>query len=190
MAVAERALVSEAIRIANAPGDGLEALVREHASFVYGIAYAVLRNRAEAEDAAQETFLRVVRHRKHIPEVRDQRAWLARITWRVAVGRRRPTPEISLEEAAQVIRGLRDAGAGAEEIARNRQMLALLEQLIASLPRKLREVLVLSTVEEMSSAEVAAGLGIPEASVRTRLRRARELLRGKLAAVLGGKHER
>ena len=95
-----------------------------------------------------------------------------------------------LEEAARAVRELRAAGASAEQLAADAQMLALLERLIASLPRDLREALTLSTVEEMSAAEVAAALDIPEASVRTRVYRARQLLREKLAGVLEGKHER
>ena len=190
MGAAGLALVSEAIPIPGAAADELEALVRDHAGFVYRIAYAVLRNRPDAEDAAQETFVRVLRHRQQLPEVRDQRAWLARIAWRVALDRRRRAPEVPLEEAARAVRALRAAGASAEQLAADSQMLALLERLIASLPRELREALTLSTVEEMSSAEVAAALAIPEASVRTRVFRARQLLREKLAAVLEGKHER
>jgi len=185
------AWVSEAIPIASAVVDDLEALVREHAGFVYRVAYAVLRNRADAEDAAQETFLRVVRQRGRLAAVREPRAWLARIAWRAALDRRRRArPEVSLDDAAAAVRGLRAAGAGAEQVASDAQMLTLLERLIASLPRELREALTLSTVEEMTSAEVAAALGIPEASVRTRVFRARQLLREKLAAVLEGKHER
>jgi len=190
MATAGPALVGEAISIASAAVDELEALVREHASLVYRVAYAALRNRAEAEDAAQETFVRVLRHRQQLPQVRDQRAWLARIAWRVALDRRRRAPEVPLEEAARAVRELRAAGASAEQLAADAQMLALLERLIASLPRDLREALTLSTVEEMSAAEVAAALDIPEASVRTRVYRARQLLREKLAGVLEGKHER
>src|SRR3990167_837835 len=171
-------------------GGGREGGGREHASLVYRVAYAALRNRAEAEDASQETFVRVLRHRQQLPEVRDQRAWLARIAWRVALDRRRRAPEVPLEEAARAVRELRAAGASAEQLAADAQMLALLERLIASLPRDLREALTLSTVEEMSAAEVAEALDIPEASVRTRVYRARQLLREKLAGVLEGKHER
>src|SRR3970040_1557361 len=136
MATAGPALVGEAISIASAAVDELEALVREHASLVYRVAYAALRNRAEAEDAAQETFVRVLRRRQQLPEVR-------------------------LEEAARAVRELRAAGASAEQLAADAQMLALLERLIASLPRDLREALTLSTVEEMSAAEGAAAPGIP-----------------------------
>ncbi len=64
-------------------------------------------------------------------------------------------------------------------------MQALLERLIATLPGKLRDAFTLSTVEELTSPEIAAALGIPEASVRTRLFRARRLLREKVSSLVG-----
>jgi DNA-directed RNA polymerase specialized sigma24 family protein len=67
--------------------DLLETAVREHARLVYRIAYSVLRNPADAEDATQETFLRALRCGERIAGVQDQKAWLARIAWRVAVDR-------------------------------------------------------------------------------------------------------
>jgi RNA polymerase sigma-70 factor (ECF subfamily) len=187
---------SRAIPIPDAAED-LDALVREHATFVFKVAYAVLRNHHDAEDAVQETFLRVWRQRREWSEVRDPRAWLARIAWRVAVSRRKTSPEISLDAAAAAVAQLRAAGASVEELAGRAEMAALLERLMASLPRELREPLLLSTVEEMGSAGIGAVLDIPDATVRTRLARARQLLREKLAGVLAppsagqeGKHGR
>ena len=167
----------------------LEVLVREHAQLVFRIAYSVLRNHADAEDATQETFLRAVRHRSKLRDINDAKAWLARIAWRVAIDRKRMGTPASLDdvegtEGATAMRNLRDAGAGAEQIASDRQMLALMEQLIAGLPRELREVTILATVEELSTREMSEVLAIPEATVRTRLFRARQMLRDKLAHLL------
>ena len=69
-------------------------------------------------------------------------------------------------------------------------MTALLERLIAALPSDLRDVVVLSTVEELTSGEISQALGIPEGSVRTRMLRAKELLRAKLSVLLEPKHGR
>ncbi len=167
----------------------LDALVRNHAQLVFRIAYSVLRNHADAEDATQETFLRAVRHRAKLSEIQDAKAWLARIAWRVAIDRKRMGRPASLDdiegtEGATALRALRDSGAGAEQIASDRQMLALMEQLIAGLPRELREVTILATVEELSTREMSEALAIPEATVRTRLFRARQMLRDKLAHLL------
>ena len=190
MVVSEQIVLSEPISIADAAGDEFEAAVRAHARHVYRVAYSVLRNHHDAEDAAQETFLRFLRQRKRWAEIREPRAWLARTAWRVALDRRRRDPEVALDEAAEKVMQLRAQGKNAEEVAAQSEMRALLDHLIAALPRELREALALSTVEEMTSAEIAAVLEIPEGSVRTRLMRARELLREKLAAVLERKHER
>lgn len=83
-----RAIVSEALAMARATEDELELLVREHARLVYRIAYSVSRNRQDAEDATQETFLRVLRHSGKLAGVRNSRAWLARIAWRVGIERK------------------------------------------------------------------------------------------------------
>ncbi|HXE76128.1 MAG TPA: RNA polymerase sigma factor [Candidatus Xenobia bacterium] len=179
--------ILEAIPIARVAEDELESLVREQARFVYRVCYSVLRHHHDAEDAAQETFVRVWRNRGKLAGIHELRGWLARIAWRVALDRRRTKPELSLDEAAQAVRELRAAGATAEQLAAEKQMSALLERLIASLPRELREPLVLSTVEEMTAADVAAALEIPEASMRTRIFRARQLLREKLESALGGR---
>jgi RNA polymerase sigma-70 factor (ECF subfamily) len=147
----------------------------------------VLRHAEDSEDAAQETFMRVMRNLKKLPEVRDPRAWLARIAWRVALDRKRASPEMSLEDAAAAgaaVAALRDSGASADELAAGNEMSALLERLIGSLPEELRAPLVLSTVEEMTAADIAAVLEIPEASVRTRIFRARQLLREKLSSIV------
>jgi RNA polymerase sigma-70 factor (ECF subfamily) len=184
MTVPAEAIVEEALPIARAAEDALESLVRDHARLVYRVCYSVLRHAQDSEDAAQETFMRVLRNLKKLPEVRDPRAWLARIAWRSALDRRRRSPETSLDDAAAAVAALRDSGAPADDIAAGNELAALLERLIASLPEDLREPLVLSTVEEMSSADIAAVLDIPDATVRNRIFRARQLLREKLSGVL------
>src|SRR5437868_8098235 len=79
--------------------DAIEAAVREHGRLIYRIAYSVLRNHHDAEDATQETFVCVFRYRRQLKEVHDEKAWLSRIAWRVAVGRRKMRHEISLDDA-------------------------------------------------------------------------------------------
>src|SRR5207245_11714669 len=83
--LATEAILSGAATSERSRDEGLEALVRTHSRLVYRIAYAVLRRHHEAEDATQETFLRVVRYSSRLAEVEDPKTWLARIAWRVAV---------------------------------------------------------------------------------------------------------
>jgi RNA polymerase sigma-70 factor (ECF subfamily) len=184
MVVPGQVVLSEPVSIADAAGDEFEDAVRAHARHVYQVAYSVLRNHHDAEDAAQEAFLRLLKQRKRWAEIHNSRAWLARTAWRLALDRRRRDPEVALEEAVDTVSKLRAQGKSAEEVAAHAEMRALLDHLIAALPRELRDALTLSTVEEMTSTEISEVLGIPEGSVRRRLMRARELLREKLAARL------
>jgi len=161
----------------------LEALVREHSRLVYRIAYAVLRRHHDAEDATQETFVRVLRYSEKLAEVEDPKTWLARIAWRVAIDRsqrRGWTREVPLDDPEKPVLELASSDASAEETVQEAQLSTALEKLIQSLPRKLREPLILSTIEEMSPREVAATLNVNEAAVRSRVFRARQILREKL----------
>ena len=165
-------------------GATLEGLVREHSRLVYRIAYAVLRRHHDAEDATQETFLRVLRYSPKLAEVEDPKTWLARIAWRVAVDRSKKRGwqrEMRLEDPEKPIAEIASADAPADQTMHGAQVSAVLEKLISALPEKLRQPLILSTIEEMSPREVAATLGINEAAVRSRVFRARQILKEKLA---------
>jgi len=167
----------------------LEGLVREHSRMVYRIAYAVLRRHHDAEDATQETFMRVLRYSTKLPTVEQPKTWLARIAWRVAVDRskrRGRTQEVPLEEPEKPFEAV-SADTPADESVQGSQFSAMLQKLITALPEKLREPLVLSTIEEMSPREVAATLGINEAAVRSRVFRARQILKEKLAQAVSRK---
>lgn len=171
-------------------GETLEALVREHSRLVYRIAFAVLRRHHDAEDATQETFMRVLRYGSRLATVEDLKPWLARIAWRVAVdrstqhGRRR---EIPLEDPEKPVVEVASLESPVDDNLQGAQVEAALQRLIAALPEKLRQPLILSAMEEMSPREVAATLGINEAAVRSRVFRARQILREKLSAQMSRK---
>ncbi len=165
------------------PDELLEELVRQHSRLVYRIAYAALRSHHDAEDATQETFLRVLRYGRKLAALQDPKSWLARIAWRVAVDRRQQRTrkqEISLEGPAKPVEEARSSEMPADQAIHGMQVSALLDRLIAALPRKLREALVLSALEDMSPREVAAALQTNEAAVRSRVFRARQILKEKL----------
>src|ERR1700737_556157 len=67
----------------------LAALVAAYSGVLYRVAYSVLRSEAEAEDAVQDCFLRVVQHQSQLGAVRETRTWLIRIVWNLALDRRR-----------------------------------------------------------------------------------------------------
>ena len=163
--------------------EAMERAVREHAALVYRVARAVLRDHHDAEDAAQDVFLRVLRLRRGLDGVANTRTWFARIAFRVALDRRRRPGLLSLDDAGAD--ALRSDEAAADDVAAARQVRALVASKVADLPGDLRHAVRLSTVAELSSPEIAALLGIPEGTVRTRLMRARRILRVALAAAMG-----
>jgi len=180
--------LSKAMALARTEEDQLELAVREHGRMVYRIAHSVLRNHQDAEDATQETFVRVLRARRKLAAVDDPQRWLARIAWRVAVERSKKSPEIALEGTGEAVTQLRSTEMPADEAIVGREVAKALERLIPALPRRLRDVVTLSTVEDMSPKDVAVVLEISEAAVRSRLFRARQILREKLGVLLEGRY--
>jgi RNA polymerase sigma-70 factor (ECF subfamily) len=166
----------------------VETLVADHARMVFRIAYSILRNHHDAEDAAQECFLRVVKY-KDLHKVRNRKTWLARVAWTTALDKKRSSRDMASldDESAQgtpMLEALRDSAPAADDQIADRQLQVLLERLIGGLPEELRCPLELSTIEELNSAEISEIMRIPEASVRTRLFRARKQLREKLSALM------
>ena len=182
--LAGEAILNGAATAASSLHEVIEELVRRHSRLVYRIAYAVLRRHHDAEDATQETFLRVLRYRDKLAAVEDPKTWLARIAWRVAVDRSRRsgrTQEIPIDDPDKPTQEPASSNAPADEAIQGTQVGAVLERLIATLPEKLRAPLILSAIEEMTPREIAATLDINEAAVRWRVFRARQILKEKLA---------
>jgi len=155
----------------------ISALVDQYAAALYRVAYSVLRNSTDAEDAVQEAFLRVLRHRHTLAEVRDHRVWLIRIVWNIVLDRkRRAKTRPETDDVSELARVLPSTGLSAEERAAAAQHHAHVLACVDRLPAKERQVLALSAFEELSSVEIASVLGITESSVRSRLFRARNLM--------------
>jgi RNA polymerase sigma-70 factor (ECF subfamily) len=155
----------------------LAGLVQEYASTLYRVAFSVLRNASDAEDAVQEAFLRVLRHRDSLGEVRDRRVWLIRIVWNLVLDRkRRAKTRPETDDVADLARVLPAAGLSAEDLAAAAQHHAHVLRCVERLPLKERQVMMLSAFDELSSVEIASVLEITESSVRSRLFRARNLM--------------
>jgi RNA polymerase sigma-70 factor, ECF subfamily len=174
----------------------VETLVADHSRMVFRIAYSILRNHHDAEDAAQECFLRVWKHKDRLHEVSNAKTWLARIAWTTALDKRRSSRAmvslsvVSLSDeqsGAELAQSIPDLAMAADQQLASAQMQQMLERLIAGLPEDLRNTLELSTIQELNSAEIAEVMKIPEGSVRTRLFRARKQLKEKLTVLLEGK---
>lgn len=155
----------------------LESLVREYSRLVFRIAYSVVRNHMDSEDVVQEVFMRLAKHGTQ--GIKDPKAWISRIAWRVSVDRYRHTKRAQ-QEAFDERTHTPAQFVSTEQGAISRETLALLDRMIAALPRKEREALLLTSVEEMSSAEAAQVLVTTETSIRARVFRARQRLTEKL----------
>ena len=170
-------------------------LMRRYNRKLYQTARVLAGTDADAEDIVQETWMRAY---AHLADFRKQSAlatWLLRILLNEALGRKRK---------AKVARGFEAASGGVmsnvimfpsshasdpESSVARTQVRQLLEAAIDALPDDFREVLVLRLIENLSGSEVAEIIGIPEATVKTRLHRARALVRERIARSISNAFE-
>jgi RNA polymerase sigma-70 factor, ECF subfamily len=155
-----------------------EARLADSAALAVRVAYSVLRRREDAEDVAQEAFARAYRR---FGDLRDRdrfRAWLVRMTWRLALDRQRSDRRRAAREQAVACAPVAAGSAERELIAAERS--GRLWRAIDALPGRLRVVVVLAAIEEQSMRQVAALLGLPEGTVKSRLFEARKKLQEAL----------
>ncbi len=168
-------------------------LVRPYERRVYAAAYAVLRNEAEAEDAAQEAVLKAFANIRRFRGEARFSTWLIQITVNEARMRRRKgrpdlmqsIGEVSDDEGNYTPRDFADWREIPSEALERQEVREMLAAALASLGQIYREVFVLRDVQHLSIDETAKSLGISTASVKTRLLRARLMLRDLLAPGLG-----
>ena len=177
-------------RVAAGEPAAFEALMRRHNRTLFRTARAILRDDAEAEDALQEAYLQAYGAIGNYRAEAKLSTWLARIVANEALMRVRKRTRraaiVPLQPGASEdeINEIPDANMDEtpERSAQRSEMRRLLEAEIDSLPDDYRVVFVLRAVQDLSVEETAETLGIPQATVRTRLFRARSLLREGLAA--------
>jgi RNA polymerase sigma-70 factor (ECF subfamily) len=162
--------------------ESFEVLMRRHNQRVFRAARAVLRDDAEAEDVAQDAWVRAYAHLQQFSGRASFATWLTRITIHEALARRRRRARIvSLADHAATLPAHTrppDDEVGGREIA------AAIESAIDELPTRYRMAFVLRDLEGLGTAEAAACLEVPEATLKTRLHRARSLLRKRLDTTL------
>ena len=156
----------------------LTALVETYSALLFRVAHSILRSRSEAEDVVQDAFVRVMERRGSLPDVRDMRVWLIRIAWNLAIDRRRRIrPEQMVERFAESLVAVNmPVDQAMDEAQRMKAVLCEMERL----PKAERHVLLLSSLEELGTAEMAKVLGRSESAVRALLFRARTRLRERL----------
>jgi RNA polymerase sigma-70 factor (ECF subfamily) len=169
-------------------------LVRPYERRVYAAALAILRNEHDAEDAAQEAMLRAFANIRQFRAEARFSTWLIQITVNEALMRRRRERTVHMEgiderrslrgdeESEYAPRDFADWREIPSEALERKEVRQRLAEALATLDRKYREVFVLRDIEHLNIQETAEALGITEASVKTRLLRARLMLRDLLAA--------
>lgn len=154
-----------------------EVRLVESSRLAFRVAYSVLRNGADAEDVAQEAFAKAYRAFLRLRDRNRFRAWLVRITWRLAIDRQRSDRRRAARESAHRA-ALPPPNAMDDMLARERA--ERLWRAVDALPQKLRVVVVLANIEGHDIGEVASLLRLPEGTVKSRLFTARQRLKEQL----------
>lgn len=164
--------------------DAFEQLVRTYQHRVFGVAFRMLGNGAEAEEIAQETFLRA--HRA-LPEYRGDAklsTWLYAIASRLCLTRLGSRERGLVRQGEEGLLRLPHDALGPDAVVEQTEMEAALHRAIAELPDERRIVVVLRDLEGLSYEEIATSLGLELGTVRSRLHRARMDLKDKLERFL------
>ena len=168
-------------------------LIRPYERGVYIMALSYMKNEADAEDVAQEAFLKAFHHLASFRSQAKFSTWLVGIALNEARSRLRHEGSIrmeSIDETAEEGGGhispaiLRDWREVPSEALERMEVQQMLQKAIISLPEKYREVFVLRDVEELNIAETAAALSISVGNVKVRLHRARVMLQKQLVPLL------
>jgi RNA polymerase sigma-70 factor (ECF subfamily) len=153
-----------------------EARIADCSTLAFRVAFSVVRHQQDAEDVAQEAFVRAHRCFRKLRNRESFRAWLVRTTWRLALDHRRGEQRRTARQNLHAVSRLQvspDAGAAVERAA-------ALWEAIDALPEKLRITIVLSGIEGHDIADVARLLDLPEGTVKSRLFHARKQLQERL----------
>ena len=168
-----------------------EILMRRHNQRVYRAARAIVSDETEVEDVMQQAYINAFTH-LHQFEARSLfSTWLTRIVVNEAVARRQRLRlaesrlETFDENRGDSMATMPSAQASPEDQAYSQELLHVLEQAVDALPESYRSVFVLRDVEGLSTSETSEGLGLGEEAVKTRLHRARAMLRRSISARLG-----
>jgi RNA polymerase sigma-70 factor (ECF subfamily) len=156
-----------------------EERVGDSSRLAFHVALGVLRRREDAEDVAQDAFLRAHRAFASLRDRDRFRAWLVRTAFRLALDRLRSEKRRALREDAVALEAGGNVASVEEDVAR-RQIREKVGEAVDSLPEKLRIVTVLAAIQEQDVAQVARLLELPEGTVKSRLHLARKALAERL----------
>lgn len=167
------------------------ALVRRYGRRIYGVARRVVRSHDDADDVAQEAFVRAYQSLHTFDRSRPFYTWLCRIALNLAINcqeKRRRHATDSLDERRHDPRYEPVAGADPSEQVEREELTSAIQMALAELPDGMREVFVLRVFDDLSYDQIADVLDVPRGTVMSRLARAREHVRKKLAPSFGSAH--
>ena len=152
----------------------IAAAVREHQSMVFSIGWHFLRDRAVAEELAQDVFLQLHRNLDSIESPAHLTNWLRRVMTQRCIDhvrRARLRPRVGLDGSPEL---------SVPAVERDPFLGSLLDRQIARLPERSRMIVILRYQEELDPAEIAETMGIPVGTVKSNLHRALALMRGRM----------
>jgi RNA polymerase sigma-70 factor, ECF subfamily len=167
-------------RVARGDERAFQQLSRRHLPAMLGLARRILGNAAEAEDVAQEAFIRVWTHAPRWQPLAQFRTWLTRIVTNLCLDRKRRAPWVELEAAGDIVDPALGASDKVEDDERERMLTAAIEKL----PLRQRSAIVLTYGEGMSNAQVAEILDTSVSAVETLLVRGKQNLRRALGGLI------
>ena len=172
MHIAERMTVAVSSAEQELEREFEERLV-ESSKLAFRVAYSVLRQRQDAEDVAQDAFAKAYRNFHQLRDRARFRAWLVRMTWRLALDRQRGDRRRAARELAVDT----PPAPSTADVLQEKERADRLWAAIDALPEKLRVAIVLANIEGHDTSEVAALLGVPIGTVKSRLFLARQRLK-------------
>jgi len=170
-----------------------EILMRRHNQRLYRAARAVVKDERDVEDVMQQAYINAFTHLHQFEERSQFSTWLTRIVLNEAFGRRQrllveSKAMVALngdESSGELMESIRSPLVGPEHQAYARELRDVLEEAVDALPETYRTVFMLRDVEGLSTAETGEGLGLGEEAVKTRLHRARAMIRRSVSSRIG-----
>jgi RNA polymerase sigma-70 factor (ECF subfamily) len=168
-----------------------EILMRRHNQQIYRAARAIVKNETEVEDVMQQAYINAYLHLDQFEERSQFSTWLTRIAVNEAIGRREKTRAAQLinerleENRGKVVDTFTSSQPSPEHQAYARELQRVLEEAVDELPDGYRAVFMLRDIEGLSTSETGEGLGLGDEAVKTRLHRARAMIRRSVASRIG-----
>ena len=182
---------SEIVRRVRAGDRALfEVLMRRHNQRVYRAARAVVKDETEVEDVMQQAYVNAFTHLHQFEERSEFSTWLTRIVLNEAFARRHKLQSsasirASVDDRGAFMETMRSPDPDPERQAYAQELRRVLEEAVDELPEHYRTVFMLRDIEGLSTSETSVGLGVGEEAVKTRLHRARAMIRRAVSSRLG-----